>query len=287
VGPVAYCRSELTAPWGLALPFEDGIRFHYPAEGGCWLAVNEQQVWLDCGDIALVVSGIAHRLVDMPTSRASPIETYSREVVEPNLYRMAGGGGGAATVLVCCRAEVEEGQQILGMLPTPLVVRAQDPVGAGIQETLRLMAHEVGSPAPGRAAVINRLADVVIAHLMRAWMEMDGSDSWTPALRDPQIGPVIAAIHRDPGRGWTLETLAGLARVSRSTFAARFTDRVGISPARYITQLRMRLAMRRLKSDKSSLAQIAADLGYQSEGAFTRAFKRMCGTPPGAVRRAS
>jgi AraC-like DNA-binding protein len=200
---------------------------------------------------------------------------------------MTGGGGGAPTVLVCCRAEVQEGQQILGMLPTPLVVRAQDPAGTGIEETLRLMAREVGGAGSGRAAVVNRLAEVVIAHLMRSWMEKGGSDGWTPALRDPQIGPVISAIHRDPGRTWTVETLAGIARVSRSTFSAHFTDRVGISPGRYIVQLRMRLAVRRLKSGKSSLAQIAADLGYQSEGAFARAFKRMCGKPPGAVRRAS
>jgi AraC-like DNA-binding protein len=287
VGPVAYCRSELTAPWGLDLPFEDGMQFHSPAEGGCWLVLNGQEVWLDCGDIALVVSGSAHRLLDAPTSPASPVAAYRREIVEPNLYRMTGGGGGAATVLVCCRVEVQEGQHILGMLPTPLVVHAQEPVGAGIQETLRLMAREASSAGKGRAAVINRLAEVVIAHLMRAWMEMDGSDGWTPALRDPQIGPVIAAVHRAPGRAWTVETLAGIARLSRSTFSARFTDRVGVSPSRYIAQLRMRLAVRRLKSDKSSLAQIAADLGYQSEGAFARAFKRVCGKPPGAVRRAA
>jgi transcriptional regulator GlxA family with amidase domain len=94
------------------------------------------------------------------------------------------------------------------------------------------MACEVGGAGSGRAAVVNRLAEVVIAHLMRAWMERDGSDGWTPALRDPQIGPVISAIHRDPGRTWTVETLAGIARVSRSTFSTRFADRVGISPSR-------------------------------------------------------
>jgi AraC-like DNA-binding protein len=135
--------------------------------------------------------------------------------------------------------------------------------------------------------VINRLAEIVITHVMRAWMDMDGSEGWTPALRDPQIGPVIAAIHRDPGHNWTVESLAAIARASRSTFAARFADQLGISPGRYLSQLRMRLAVRRLKSGKSSLAQIAADLGYQSEGAFARAFKRICGEPPGAVRRGS
>lgn len=196
----------------------------------------------------------------------------ARALVPFALFRIGGPSGSQPTV---------------HMLPTPLVVRAQDPVGAGIQETLRLMAREAGSCGLGRSAVINRLAEVVIAHLIRAWVETDGSDGWTPALWDRQIGPVIVAIHRDPGRTWSLETLAGIARVSRSTFSARFTDRVGISPARYIVQLRMRLAVRRLKSGKSSLAQIAADLGYQSEGAFARAFKRMFGGPPGAVRRGS
>jgi AraC-like DNA-binding protein len=172
------------------------------------------------------------------------------------------------------------------MLPTPLIVRADDSAGAAIQDTLRLMADEVGRAGSGRAAVINRLAEVAIAHLLRAWMDMDESEGWTPALRDPQIGPVISAIHRDPGRTWTVESLAAIARASRSTFSARFTDQLGISPSRYLAQLRMGLAVRRLKSGRESVARIAADLGYQSEGAFARAFKRICGEPPGAVRRA-
>jgi AraC-like DNA-binding protein len=249
--------------------------------------MNGQRVWLDCGDIALVCSGGAHRLLDAPSSAVAPVETYDRETVEPDLYRMAGGGGGTLTVLVCCRNEVQEGRQLLDMLPTPLVVRAEDSAGAAIQETLHLMACEVGRSGSGRAAVVNRLAEVVIAHLLRAWMDMDGSDGWTPALRDPQLGPVISAIHRDPGRTWTVESLAAVARVSRSAFSARFTDQVGISPRRYVAQLRMRLAVRQLKSRRQSLAQIAVDLGYQSEAAFARAFKRICGEAPGAVRRRS
>jgi AraC-like DNA-binding protein len=286
VGPVTYCRSELTAPWGLDLPFEDGVRFHYPAGGGCWLVMAGQRVWLDAGDIALVCSGRAHHLLDAPASAVAPVEAYRRETVTPDLYRMTGGGGGAPTVLVCCRAEIQEGHQLLNMLPAPLVVRADDPAGAAIQETLRLMANEVGRAGSGRAALINRLAEVVIAHLLRAWMDMDQSEGWTPALHDPQIGPVISAVHRHPGRAWTVESLAAIARVSRSTFAARFTDRLGISPSRYLAQLRMRLAVRRLRSGRESVARIAAELGYQSEGAFARAFKRICGEPPGAVRRA-
>jgi AraC-like DNA-binding protein len=116
-------------------------------------------------------------------------------------------------------------------------------------------------------------------------MDMDGSEGWTLALRDPHIGPVISAIHRDPSRIWTVEALAAIARISRSTLSSRFTDQVGISPSRYLAQFRMRLAVRRLKSGRESLAQVAADLGYQSESAFARAFKRICGEPPGAVRR--
>jgi AraC-like DNA-binding protein len=285
VGPVAYCRSELTAPWGLDLPYEDGIRFHYVAAGGCWLVMSSHRVWLDCGDIALVSHGGAHRLADALTAAVTPVEAYNRESLGRELYRMTGGGGGTATVLVCCRAEVQEGHPLLGVIPAPLVVRAEDPAGAAVQAMLRLMACEVSRRGAGRAAVIKRLADVVIAHLMRAWVEMDGSEGWTTALRDPQIGPVIAAIHRAPGNIWTVGSLAAVARVSRSTFSARFTDQVGVSPSRYLAQLRMRLAIRRLKSRKSSLAQIAIDLGYQSEGAFARAFKRICGVPPGAIRR--
>ncbi len=287
VGPVTYCRSELTAPWGLDLPFEDGIRYHYPAAGGCWLVMHNHRIWLDRGDIALVCSGGAHRLLDAPSSAVAPVEAYTRETAEPGLYRMTGGGGGIPTVLVCCRAELQEGHQLLKMLPAPLVVRADDSAGAAIQETLRLMAREVGRTGSGRAAVINRLAEVVIAYLLRAWLDMDGSEGWTPALRDPQIGPVISAVHRDPGRAWTVDSLAAIARVSRSTFSARFTDQVGIPPSRYLAQLRMRLAVRRLKSGGQSVAQIAADLGYHSEAAFARAFRRICGEPPGTVRRVS
>jgi AraC-like DNA-binding protein len=135
--------------------------------------------------------------------------------------------------------------------------------------------------------VITRLADIVVIQALRAWIEADpgARSGWLGALRDPLIGRAIALVHADPARPWTVEGLARELAMSRSAFAARFTELVGEPAMQYVTTWRMHVALTELQGG-ATVGGLADRLGYRSEAAFARAFKRVIGTPPGAVRRA-
>ena len=158
-----------------------------------------------------------------------------------------------------------------------------------MQSTLRLMAAEAGELRPGGEAVITRLADILVVQAIRSWLETDpaAQTGWLGALQDRQIGRAIALIHRDPARPWTVASLARELAMSRSAFAARFTELVGEPAMQYVTRWRMQLALASLRDEGATVGELASRLGYRSEAAFARAFKRVVGVPPGAVRRRS
>ncbi len=149
------------------------------------------------------------------------------------------------------------------------------------------MASEAGELRPGGEAVITRLGDILVIQAIRAWLESDPAahTGWLGALRDPQIGCAIAHIHRDPARNWTVAALAHELAMSRSAFAARFTELVGEPVMSYVARWRMHVAVAALKEETVTVGQLADRLGYRSEAAFSRAFKRVIGSSPGAIRR--
>jgi AraC-like DNA-binding protein len=151
-----------------------------------------------------------------------------------------------------------------------------------------LLAGELGDPRPGGGAVATRLADVLVVETVRAWLADQSHEAtgWIAALRDPQLGPAIAAVHRTPGHAWTLASLAAHAAMSRSAFAARFTAVVGTPAMTYVAEARMRAARARLVGGET-VAAVAHALGYGSEAAFSRAFSRITGETPGRLRRAT
>ena len=156
-----------------------------------------------------------------------------------------------------------------------------------MQSMLRLMAAEAGELRPGGEAVITRLGDILVIQAIRAWMESDpaAQTGWLGALQDPQVGRAISLIHREPAREWTVASLADEVAMSRSAFAARFTELVGEPVMRYVARWRMHVAVAALKEEGATVGELADRLGYRSEAAFSRAFKRIIGTSPGAVRR--
>jgi AraC-like DNA-binding protein len=156
-----------------------------------------------------------------------------------------------------------------------------------MQSAFRLMAIEAREFRPGGEAVITRLADILVIQAIRAWIETapDARTGWLGALRDPFIGRALALVHREPQRPWTVASLAGQVAMSRSAFAARFTELVGEPAMQYVTRWRMHVALSALETEGATVAQLADRLGYRSEAAFARAFKRVTGRPPGAVRR--
>jgi AraC-like DNA-binding protein len=174
------------------------------------------------------------------------------------------------------------------LLPNVITVESwSSPELEWIQSTLRLMATEAKELRAGGETVITRLADILVIQAIRSWIAKDpaAQTGWLGALQDPQIGRAIAAVHREPARPWTVATLADEVAMSRSAFAARFTELVGEPAMHYVARWRMRVALIWLKEEDTPLSEMASRLGYESEAAFSRAFKRFLGFPPGAVRR--
>lgn len=290
-----YALSELTAPWGLYLPPMGGLEgcvwFHVPVAGPCRVEVEgEDAVELAAGDLALVPHGRGHTLRSEPRVETPNILELERTLLGDRYEFLRYGGGGDTTRLICgaVRFEHPAARNLTDLLPSILLLPARTAVANGwIQSTMRLIDAEAAEPKPGGEAVITRLADILVIQAIRHWLEHDprARVGWLGAIKDPEIGRALTLIHRDPGRNWTLASLAEDVAMSRSAFAERFTRLVGESAGRYITRWRMHLAVESLKGDGATAAEIAERYGYRSEAAFSRAFKRVVGRPPGAVRR--
>ncbi len=289
---IFYCRSEFTAPWALALPpFEACMMFHVVTAGQCWLEVGgANSCHLRPGDLALVPHGEGHRLVGAAGATAVKLFDAPRELVSDRYEILRHGGGGESTTVICgvVRFDHPAAHQLIRLLPKVISVDAwSSPEIEWIQSTLRFMAAEARELRPGGETVITRLADILVIQAIRSWIARDpaAQAGWLGALRDQQIGRAIALVHRHPARNWTVASLATAVGMSRSAFAARFSQLVGEPAVRYVTRWKMHAALMWLKEENAALSEIAGRLGYESESAFSRAFKRFVGISPGAARR--
>jgi AraC-like DNA-binding protein len=289
-----YCRTELTAPWGITLPpLPDYMWFHIVTAGSLELeSEHDPPATLAAGDLALVTHGAGHVLRSERGAPAPEILGLSREEVSERYEILRHGGGGAPTRLMCgaVRFDHPAARNLVAALPELIRIGAlAGPDSERIQGTLSLIAAETARPRPGGETVITRLADVLVIQAIRAWIVTDptAQSGWLGAMRDPEIGRALALIHADPARVWTVALLAREVAMSRSAFAARFTHLVGEPAMRYVTRLRMHVAANALRDDGASVAELASRLGYRSQAAFARAFKREVGLPPGAVKRSA
>ena len=292
-----YALSELTAPWGAWIPPMGGpeglIWFHVPTSGNCRIEIgDEHALELEAGDLALIPHGRGHTLRSEPGVDAPNILDLDRTLLGDRYELLRHGGGGKPTRLICgaVRFDHPAARQLADLLPPALMLPARTATSNGwIQSTMRLMDAEAAEPRPGGEAVITRLADILVIQAIRHWLETDPAarSGWLGAVADPQIGRVMASIHQDPGRDWTLEALAREAAMSRSAFAGRFRDLVGEGAIQYLTRWRMQLAADQLRREDRTASELADRYGYRSEAAFNRAFKRVIGSPPGAFKRAA
>jgi AraC-like DNA-binding protein len=287
-----YCRTELSAPWGLTLPqLPDYLWFHILTAGSLQLETGGgEPMMLGTGDVALVTHGAGHALRserDVPTVGILELE---REEVSDRYEILRYGGGGTPTRLMCgaVRFDQPAARTLVAALPDLVRIEAlAGPDVERIQGTLSLIAAETARPRPGGEAVITRLADVLVIQAIRAWIETnpDAQPNWLGALRDPEIGRALALIHAEPARAWTVAALSRQVAMSRSAFAARFTTLVGEPAMQYVTRVRMQMAVTALRDEGASVAELANRLGYRSQAAFARAFKRVVGVTPGTIKR--
>lgn len=289
---VFYCRSQLTEPWGVSVPpVLDCLWFHVVTSGHALLEVaGARSRRLVAGDVGLIPRGSGHAVRSAPDAPAPLIQELDRAALGDRYETLRHGGGGPATVLICgaVRFDHPSARGLVDLLPEILHVEAS-PRTERMQATLRLMAAEVEEVRPGGEAVVTRLADVLVVQAIRSWLEHDPAarTGWLGALADPQIGRALAMIHSDPAREWTVASLACAVAMSRSAFAARFTQLVGEPAMAYVTRWRMYVAVDLLEAPGTTVAGLAGRLGYRSEAAFSRAFKRVIGSAPGALRRST
>jgi AraC-like DNA-binding protein len=200
------------------------------------------------------------------------------------------GGSGDSASLVSGRIEYDDrsGNAIFALLP-PIIVLRGELVRAvpWLEPTLRTLACEAASGRPGSLTVVNRLAEVVLVQIVRGHLaSLDAGSGFLSALADRQIGAALSLIHRSPGQAWTVQELAVRVAMSRSAFAARFTRLVGEPPLHYVARWRMQKAKSLLREGRATISEVAEAVGYESEAAFSKAFKRAVGSAPGAYRRA-
>jgi AraC-like DNA-binding protein len=289
---IFYSRNEFTAPWALVLPpMKDSLIFHVVTSGHCWLEVEgAPHRLLREGDLSLVPHGEGHRLASRPGVPGVGLFDLPREYASERYEVLRFGGDGEAVTLFCgaVRFDHPAARHLVNLLPRTITVDAADSLQTDwIQGTVRFMAAEARELRPGGETIVTRLADVLVIQAIRSWIERDAAaqTGWLGALRDPQVGRAIALIHREPAHSWTVARLAFEVAMSRSAFSARFTELVGESPMHYVSRWRMHVALTLLDDGGVSLGELAIRLGYQSEAAFSRAFKRIIGISPGAARR--
>ncbi|MFC4859053.1 AraC family transcriptional regulator [Actinophytocola glycyrrhizae] len=287
-----YCRTELSAPWGATMPAMPGhLWFHVVTAGSCLLRTDDGPPRaMGPHELVLVPHGQGHALLSEPGVATPNVMDLPRDLVSDRYESLRHGGGGATTHMICgaIRFDQPGARHLIEVLPQTLHIEAADAApDSWLPSLLRLMAAEAKELRPGGEEVITRLSDILVIQAIRVWLESDPAarTGWLGALHDPQLGRALALIHRRPDHAWTVAELASELAMSRSAFSARFTKVVGEPVMSYVTRWRMQVALRSCEEGRATTAELARKLGYRSEAAFARAFKRVLGVSPGAARK--
>ena len=298
-----FINARFTAPWCYKSPRADSaapmlepaaekvVIFHLITEGECYVEVEgAKPMQLVAGDVVVFPQGDAHLMGSEPGLKPAKGTRPLDEVLSRRPRQLSFGGGGATTRLVCgylaCDARLA--RMLFAGLPAVFKVNVRGSnAGMWLESSLRYALAEARSPRPGGAGVLAKLAEVLVIEVLRTHMNdaAPGRTGWLAGVGDRVVGAALTAIHSRPAYPWTLEELAREANTSRSVLSERFQQLVGSSTMQYLTQWRMTLAANLLCMSNAPLARIAEDVGYQTDTAFSRAFRREYGEPPAAWRR--
>jgi AraC-like DNA-binding protein len=286
-----YCRAKMRAPWGFHVSTRAVASFHIVTGGRCWLTVEgvDGPVLLGEGDLVILPHGRAHTMTDHPESPVTRLEDLVSEqpVGQDGLFYSAGQG--AVTTLVCGGLQLEDPliNPLLSLLPTFIHISNQrEQPNAWLPAIVNVVKSEASANGAAAETVITRLSEILFIQAVRACIDAGsfGNASWFGALKDPQIGRALVLLQRQPDEPWTVEKLSSHLNVSRSAFSAKFKQLVGEPPMHYLTRLRLAKAAAALRTQPAPLSEVALSVGYDSEVAFSKAFKRYYGMAPGAYR---
>jgi len=297
-----FLEAQFTAPWCVngKISAEDCQSFqvtprhviasHFVAAGQMQLRVGEgETIHVRAGELVLLPHNDAHAF----GSELGVAPVSAREVMRPppagDIVRIEHGGGGETTQVLCGFLGTDNSfGPLLSSLPAVLKLDLRaTPLGAWIESSFRFAVSQIAAGRVGSTTVIAKLSELLFVEAVSHYIAdlPDDRQGWLAGVRDPNIGRALALLHEAPAKAWSAEALASEVGMSRSGFAERFTSLVGQPPMQYLTFWRMHLAAQRLRESRETIAQVGFGVGYESEAAFSRAFKRQFGSSPAAWRR--
>ncbi len=300
-----FLRAEMSEPWGFRAPAageaaallapgtELLVPFHLVTDGTATVRVKGcEPVRLEPGEIVVLPHGDTHVLENGAAAQLVDTSALLPQILKGDVLSERGGGGGPVTRFICgyvgCERQAEK-LFLAGLPPVFKVVVRRDGSTSWIESAIRHLVSESESRRPGSRALLAKLAEALFIEALRRHMAelRREATGWLAAARDPAVGLALASMHREPTRAWTVAELAKRAAVSRTVFARRFAEVLGKTPLSYLASWRLWLGAKRLQSSDETVLEIALAVGYESEAAFNRAFKREFGLPPARYRRAS
>jgi AraC-like DNA-binding protein len=316
-----FFTADFSSPWAIESPMpemlaaavmpqaECVVLFHILVDGACEVACpGHPMTSMEPGDVVGFPRGDQHVMRSHSTASTTPLAA----VYSPGQYdeppQLSFGGGGHTSRFVCGYLNCDQRfSPLVEALPTMLLVRSRDeysaidaidaggsrpttvPQGSGtwLGTTLKFTVNEARTGRPGNAAILGRLTELMFVEILREYMQRLPEDQggWLAGLKDPHVGKALRLMHADPARDWTVDDLGREVALSRSVLAQRFSDLVGDTPILYLANSRMQLAKQMLREGARNIQEVASRVGYDSEAAFNRAFKRATGTPPAAWRK--
>lgn len=301
-----FLRAEFFAPWCIMSrltpehcspvlgPASHMMIFHYVAEGDLHIQIEgeREEGLIETGEVVLLPRNDVHLMGSDLSLPAVPGKQVIRPPRDGGLFSIHHGGTGSCTRMVCgflgCAGT--EGNPVISSLPPLLRVKLkQGGAAEWIRSTFQYAAEEVSAGRPGSETVLAKVSELLFVEAVRRYVEElpDGSTGWFSGLRDPHVARALTVLHRDITRHWTVDDLGREVGMSRSALADRFIRLIGVPPMHYLATWRMQVATQRLRNTSDSLAQVAEAVGYESEAAFSRAFKKAFGTAPATWRRSN
>jgi len=286
-----YFRTELTSPWGVEVPPKKTVaRFHIVIRGQCWLQVNDDEgIFMSNGDLVVIPHGASHKLADVPTTTTRPLADVLEEVAYVGEGPLIYGGDGAGCCLVCGEFSFDDSgnHPLLENLPKKLHVSGDSSYNTQwLDSAIGFIAHEATKLEPGAHAIIDRLSEIMLIQVIRATLdETQEHIPFLSAFTDSRINQVLSAIHTNPADNWSVERLGQLVNMSRSSFSNLFTELARMTPLQYVIFVRLQKACHLLTETSIPLIAVAESVGYQSEAAFSQAYKKQYGVRPGEFRR--
>ncbi|PDQ22802.1 AraC family transcriptional regulator [Mesorhizobium sanjuanii] len=299
-----FLDAQFSAPWCVSakvapedcVPFTTEprhiIAYHYVTEGRCLLTVGDQRpVEVESGEIVVLPRNDHHVIASAASLRPVNADHLIQEAPEGGLAKIVYGGGGERTTILCGFLGNDlPHNALITLLPSVLKLNAADGAsGDWIKGTFQFAARELAAGQANSPMILAKLAELLFMEAVRRYLasQPPSANAWAAGMQDPVIGRALGILHAQIARRWTTEDLARELAVSRSAFAERFTRAIGEPPMRYLARQRFEQASAQLKETANPIAWIAYEVGYESEEAFNRAFKREYGVPPAAWRRAN